>query len=113
MVASLHDSSPPISIQFTEKTTIKNGNIIRERIWRDQWGHEYDRVDAKFHRKVTAAAKVNSALPTAEELFWLGYMACVTFFLLLSSMFLWGFLVGRYAARKRSVHSLLSDELSG
>ncbi len=115
MIASLYDSSPPLAMQLTEKTTIKNGNIIREKIWRDQWGHEYDRVDLKFNRKLTASPSKGKPIPpTPEELFWIEtYLACMTIFLFLGSMFLWGFVVGRYSMQKRKNHGLLPDELSG
>jgi hypothetical protein len=66
----VHQLSDLPSMHRTTKTTIKDGVIVREPVWKDTVGNEFDRVKGKFvPRKPLSAGVINLPFLSPNESF--------------------------------------------
>lgn len=102
MVKGLHDAP---SVMQREKTTIRKGVIVRQKVWVDSHGQEMEKVGDQFiakHSTPTWPAMLSHShpyphhhrTPRDEDLVWEGLVLVTFFLLLLTLVFLLGVWIG-------------------
>ena len=103
----IHTLNDNPSIYKTEKITIKKGHIVKEYVWKDTMGNEFEKVGNKFLLKnqwreptIQKAPQQPTTSPMEDEIL-LDAMMKFSVGLLLFSVFLLGYCVGMW--RKHTI----------